>query len=122
MGSLPYVRLFRNNTGTIRDSRGIPVTFGLQRGSADTIGLVAPHGRFLSIEYKREGENKDLTLDQWKHVNEKRLQREDCKCARCHRARQQDWRDMVNHFGGVAGIVDNVADALALAEKAREPL
>jgi hypothetical protein len=32
---------------------------------------------------------------------------------------QVNWARMVEQFGGVAGIVDNVADALALAERAR---
>ena len=31
-------RLFRNNTGTLRDQHGRPVTFGLTKGSADLIG------------------------------------------------------------------------------------
>ena len=32
------VRLYRNNTGTLRDQHGRPVTFGLAKGSADLIG------------------------------------------------------------------------------------
>jgi hypothetical protein len=32
------VRLYRNNTGTLRDQHGRPVTFGLAVGSADLIG------------------------------------------------------------------------------------
>jgi hypothetical protein len=32
------VRLYRNNTGTLRDANGRPVTFGLEVGSADLIG------------------------------------------------------------------------------------
>lgn len=32
------VRLWRNNTGTLRDERGRPVSFGLCPGSADLIG------------------------------------------------------------------------------------
>ena len=31
-------RLFRNNTGTLRDQYGRPVSFGLARGSSDLIG------------------------------------------------------------------------------------
>ncbi len=33
------VRLWRNNTGTLLDKHGRPVTFGLCKGSADLIGL-----------------------------------------------------------------------------------
>ena len=32
-------RLWRNNTGTLRDANGRPVTFGLCPGSADLIGF-----------------------------------------------------------------------------------
>jgi hypothetical protein len=32
------VRLWRNNTGTLRDERGRPVSFGLCPGSSDLIG------------------------------------------------------------------------------------
>ncbi len=119
IGSASDVRLFRNNVGTLLDSRGIPVSYGLLKGSADTIGVVGPFGRFLSIEYKRDF--RPLSGEQWAHVREARVKRADCKCARCHQARQEDWRDMINRFGGVAGIVDSVEGAKALAEEARKP-
>ena len=119
VGAQPDVRLFRNNVGVLKDLRGIPVSYGLLKGSADSIGLVAPYGRFLSIEYKRPG-TPSLTPDQWAHVRKVRIDRSDCKCARCHMARQEDWRDMINRFGGVAGIVDSVEGAMALVEQARE--
>jgi hypothetical protein len=55
-------RLFRNNTGTLRDQHGRPVQFGLARGSADLIGYrtitITPEmvgqqvAVFLSIEVK----------------------------------------------------------------------
>jgi len=32
------VRLHRNNTGTLRDQNGRPVSFGLAKGSSDLIG------------------------------------------------------------------------------------
>jgi hypothetical protein len=36
--STGQTRLFRNNTGTLRDQHGRPVSFGLCKGSADLIG------------------------------------------------------------------------------------
>lgn len=45
--------VWRNNTGTLPDSRGIPVRFGLCVGSSDLIGI-APDGKFLAIEVKTE--------------------------------------------------------------------
>lgn len=99
VGSLPDVRLFRNNVGTLEDSRGVPVKFGLAPGSADLIGIVAPHGRFLSIECKKP-----------KHRTNKR------------RAElQSNWARMVEAFGGVAGRdVQSVEDAMALVGRARK--
>ena len=55
-------RLWRNNTGTLRDQHGRPVQFGLCKGSADLIGYrtvtITPEmvgqqvAVFLSIEVK----------------------------------------------------------------------
>ncbi len=95
VGSLPYVRLWRNNVGMLKDHRGVPIRYGLAPGSADLIGVVAPSGRMLSIEVKAPGRLRTAT------------------------EAQVNWARMVEQFGGVAGIVDNVADALALAERAR---
>lgn len=97
VGSLPDVRLWRNNSGRLIDSRGIPVSFGLAIGSADLIGIVAPHGRMLSIEVKRPGAVNRAT------------------------AEQRNWADIIAQFGGVAGIVDCVDGAMALVEMARKP-
>lgn len=50
-------RLFRNNTGMLRDGRGRPVRFGLAVGSSDLIGWTMIHGQaiFTAIEVKRPG-------------------------------------------------------------------
>jgi hypothetical protein len=94
VGSLPYVRLYRNNVGTLLDSRGIPVGFGLVVGSSDRIGIVAPYGRMLGLEFKRAKGGKATEA-------------------------QERWARLVNEFGGVAGIVTNVESALELADVAR---
>jgi len=55
--------LGRNNSGSLMDSRGVPVRFGLGNDSAavnrviksaDLIGI-GPHGQFVSVEVKRPG-------------------------------------------------------------------
>jgi hypothetical protein len=59
------VRLFRNNTGMLRDVRGIPVRFGLCVGSSDLIGwtpcIIAgqPTAVFTAIEVKDRGKPTD---------------------------------------------------------------
>jgi hypothetical protein len=102
VGSLPYVRVFRNNTGALPDARGVTVRYGLANGSADLIGLVAPYGRFLSIECKPEG---------WtgpSGAKERKRHQEQC-----------DWRDIVLNAGGVAGFAADIEEALRLVYYAR---
>jgi hypothetical protein len=40
VGRIPGLRLARNNTGILRDERGIPIRFGLGDGSPDLVGLI----------------------------------------------------------------------------------
>jgi hypothetical protein len=91
-------RLFRNNTGTLRDQHGRPVTFGLCKGSADLIGwkrvTITPEmvgttvAVFVSIEVK---------------TATGRL-----------RPEQQQWLDAVQAAGGIAGVARSVEDAIRL--------
>ena len=91
-------RLFRNNTGTLKDQNGRPVQFGLCKGSADLIGwkritvtpdMVGTHvAVFTSIEVK---------------TATGRL-----------RPEQQQWLDAVQAAGGIAGVARSVSDAQAL--------
>ena len=91
-------RLFRNNTGTLKDQNGRPVQFGLCKGSADLIGwkrvTVTPEmvgqqvAVFLSIEVKTPTGRV--------------------------RPEQQQWLDAVQTAGGIAGVARSVEDALDL--------
>ena len=91
-------RLFRNNTGTLRDANGRPVQFGLCKGSADLIGwkrvTVTPDmvgqqvAVFLSIEVKTPTGRV--------------------------RPEQHQWLDAVQAAGGIAGVARSVDDALDL--------
>ena len=91
-------RLFRNNTGTLKDQNGRPVQFGLCKGSADLIGwkrvTVTPDmvgqqvAVFLSIEVK---------------TPTGRI-----------RPEQQQWLDAVQAAGGIAGVARSVEDAQRL--------
>ena len=91
-------KVFRNNTGTLRDQNGRPVQFGLCKGSADLIGwrtvVVTPEmvgtqvAVFLSIEVK---------------TPTGRL-----------RPEQQQWLDAVQTAGGIAGVARSVDDALRI--------
>ncbi len=88
-------KVFRNNTGTLRDQNGRPVQFGLCKGSADLIGwkrvTITPEmvgstvAVFLSIEVK---------------TATGRL-----------RPEQQQWLHAVQAAGGIAGVARSVSDA-----------
>jgi len=91
-------RLFRNNTGTLRDQHGRPVSFGLCKGSADLIGwrtvMITPEmvgqqvAVFTSIEVKTP--------------------------AGRVKPEQQQWLDAVQAAGGIAGVARSVEDALRI--------
>jgi hypothetical protein len=92
------VRLHRNNTGTLRDQHGRPVTFGLAKGSADLIGwttrTITPDmvgqrvAVFTSIEVK---------------TPTGRVSPE-----------QRQWMEAVQAAGGIAGVARSVEDALRI--------
>lgn len=91
-------RLFRNNTGTLRDQHGRPVQFGLCKGSADLIGwttrTITPAmvgttiAVFTSVEVK---------------TSTGRI-----------RPEQKQWLEAVQAAGGIAGVARSVADAEVL--------
>jgi len=94
------VRLYRNNTGTLRDQYGRPVQFGLAVGSADLIGwttrTITPEmvgqrvAVFTSIEVKSATG---------------RL-----------RPEQRQWLEAVQAAGGIAGVARSVEDAQSLID------
>ena len=96
--SIGTCRLFRNNTGTLRDINGRPVSFGLCKGSADLIGwtsrTITPEmvgqqiAVFTSIEVKSfSGRVKP---------------------------EQQQWLNAVQAAGGIAGVARSVGEAMDL--------
>ncbi len=114
IGSLPFVRLYRNNTGVLNDRNGTPVSYGLAIGSADTIGIVAPSGRFLSIEWKRPGWKPPRSPSPGEFQKPSReLQRHIDQCA---------WRDQINRMGGVAGFAQSLEEGVELVWWARSGL
>ena len=91
-------RLFRNNTGTLRDANGRPVQFGLCKGSADLIGW-----RSIAITPDMVG----TTIAVFTSVEVK------TPTGRI-RPEQQQWLEAVQAAGGIAGVARSVADAEVL--------
>lgn len=91
-------RLFRNNTGTLKDANGRPVQFGLCKGSADLIGW-----RTVTITPEMVGQQVAVFTSIEVKTATGRL-----------RPEQQQWLDAVQAAGGVAGVARSVEDAQRL--------
>jgi hypothetical protein len=89
------VRLWRNNTGTLRDQHGRPVQFGLCKGSADLIGY-----RTITITPDMVGQQVAVFTSIEVKTATGRL-----------RPEQQQWLDAVQAAGGIAGVARSVEDA-----------
>jgi hypothetical protein len=99
LGKEPDLLLFRNAQAfgeRIDPKSGAVTRFsgGLGKGSADLVGLLAPKGRWVSLEVKR--------------LSGGRISPE-----------QHAWIHLVRSFGGFACVVRSVDDALAALERAR---
>jgi hypothetical protein len=92
------VRLYRNNTGTLRDQHGRPVSFGLCKGSADLIGW-----RTVTVTPEMVGQQVAVFTSIEVKAASGRL-----------RPEQRQWLDAVQAAGGVAGVARSVDDARAL--------
>lgn len=100
LAELPYVAVFRNNTGELIDVRHRPVRFGLGIGSPDLVGWVRldmpddgpPFARFFALEVKREGKQLGPA--------------------------QREWLQRINRAGGYAQVVYSVEQALHAATEA----
>jgi hypothetical protein len=92
------VRLFRNNTGVLRDHHGRPVSFGLCKGSADLIGWTT-----RTITAEMVGHQVAVFTSIEVKTATGRLTPE-----------QKQWLAAVETAGGIAGVARSVADAEAL--------
>ena len=91
-------RLFRNNTGTLRDQNGRPVQFGLCKGSADLIGW-----KRVTVTEEMVGTTVAVFTSIEVKTATGRL-----------RPEQRQWLDAVQAAGGIAGVARSVGDAEAL--------
>lgn len=88
-------RLWRNNSGALRDERGQLVRYGLCSGSADLIGLTQ-----VTISPEHVGQ----TMAVFTAIEVKAPRGRPT-------AEQEAFLAMVQHFGGKAGIARSVAEA-----------
>ena len=90
-----HVRLHRNNTGTLRDQHGRPVSFGLAKGSSDLIG------------WKTVTVTEDMIGQQVAVFTSIEVKSPTGRI----RPEQQQWIDAVQAAGGIAGVARSVEDA-----------
>ena len=98
LGARPDLRLFRNNTGTLKDQHGRPVQFGLCKGSADLIGW-----RTVTITPDMVGQQVAVFTSIEVKTPTGRISPE-----------QHAWHAAVSSAGGIAGIARSVPDALKI--------
>ena len=96
--SIGTCRLFRNNTGTLRDINGRPVTFGLCKGSADLIGW-----RSVTITPAMVGQTLAIFTSIEVKSSRGRVNPE-----------QQQLLQAVAAAGGIAGVARSVGEAMDL--------
>ena len=96
--STGQTRLFRNNTGTLRDQHGRPVQFGLCKGSADLIGY-----RTITITPEMVGQQVAVFTSIEVKTPTGRI-----------RPEQQQWLETIQSAGGIAGVARSVEDALRI--------
>tara|TARA_A100001035_G_C27648377_1_gene438010 strand:- start:314 stop:712 length:399 start_codon:yes stop_codon:yes gene_type:complete len=101
LGTIPSLRLFRNQVGQLPDPRtGRYVQFGLAKGSSDLVGFktikITPEmigqevAQFVSIEIKTErGKLTEV---------------------------QQNWLQKVHDSGGIVGVARSIQDALKIVK------
>jgi hypothetical protein len=89
---------WRNNTGTLRDQHGRPVSFGLCKGSADLIGY-----RTITITPDMVGQQVAVFASIEVKTPTGRI-----------RPEQQAWLETVQAAGGIAGVARSVEDALRI--------
>lgn len=106
LGTHPQARLFRNQVGSLPDSRtGRLVTFGLARGSADLIGW-----RTITVTPEMVGQRIAVFTSLEIKTPTGRLT-----------PAQRHWQQAVLQAGGIAGVARSVADALQIVTEPCQP-
>jgi hypothetical protein len=91
-------RVFRNNTGTLPDKSGRPVSFGLCKGSADLIGWTT-----RTITPEMVGQQVAIFTSIEVKAATGRVKPE-----------QQQWLNAVQAAGGIAGVARSVGEVMDL--------
>lgn len=109
LNALPGVRVARNNTGMLRDERGVPVRYGLGLGSADLVGIVVC--RYCSAHLERHGDVLEVGRAFCLEVKWPREK---------PTADQARWLQAVRRLGGFACVVHGELEALDAVRRCRE--
>ena len=101
LGTIPSLRLFRNQVGQLPDPRtGRPVQFGLAKGSSDLVG-------FKTIKITPEMINQEVAVFVSIEIKTERGKLTEV---------QQNWLQKVHDSGGIVGVARSIQDALKIVK------
>ena len=118
LNRLPGVRCSRNNTGTLRDLRGIPVTYGLGLGGADIVGIV----RVWLGKEDRDTGGDGLGIYVGGMFIGRAFALETKGSSRTKRSRKEDqarWGRVFRMMGGFYAIARSIPEAVAAVDRCR---
>jgi hypothetical protein len=101
LGTIPSLRLFRNQVGQLPDPRtGRYVQFGLAKGSSDLVG-------FKTIKITPEMINQEVAVFVSIEIKTERGKLTEV---------QQNWLQKVKSSGGIVGVARSIQDALKIVK------
>ena len=101
LGTIPSLRLFRNQVGQLPDPRtGRCVQFGLAKGSSDLVG-------FKTIKITPEMINQEVAVFVSIEIKTERGKLTEV---------QQNWLQKVKSSGGIVGVARSIQDALKIVK------
>ena len=114
LNSLPGVRIARNNTGVLKDERGIPVRYGLGLGSSDLVGICSMH---ISVHLNPEDPS---YMAQYRTTRVGRAFALEVKWpGEKPTADQVRWLAAVRRLGGFACVVHSIEEATRAVARCR---
>jgi len=101
LGTIPSLRLFRNQVGQLPDPRtGRYVQFGLAKGSSDLVG-------FKTVKITPEMINQEVAVFVSIEIKTERGKLTEV---------QQNWLQKVKSSGGIVGVARSIQDALKIVK------
>ena len=115
----PDVRVWRNNTGKLRDANGRLVTFGLAEGSSDLVGIIRLPCQPVVEVHHHDGGRVDFVASRVVREVARFLAIELKQPGKKPTEDQMRFLDTINRDGGVGFWADNLATVIDFIARAR---